>query len=800
MKEKEIMSGISDNLHRHFGASFKTATVNQIYMATVFYVRDLLMEKKMRFDEKVREKEPKQVYYLSMEFLIGRSLKNNLFNLGIFDSVKSCIESNTKINFSEILDIERDAGLGNGGLGRLAACYQDALATGNYPSYGFSILYEYGIFKQRIVDGMQVELPDIWLDTGGAWLLPKPYETYEVRFGGWIEEKWEGDRLKFYHHNYDAVLAVPHDMLISGYKSDAVSTLRLWRAKSKESLDMNLFSRGEYVRATEREAMCSAISKVLYPEDNHPEGKSLRLKQQYFFTSATIQFIVSEHKKNYGDLKSFSDYVAIHINDTHPTVAILELMRILLDEEGFGWDDAWRIATKTIAYTNHTVMAEALERWTKDLFKSLLPRLYQIVCEIDRRFKLELQEKCPYDAPRIARMAIISGDEIRMANLCVATAFSTNGVSALHSDILKKTVFCDFYELYPEKFCNVTNGISLRRWCPEANPELHKLISELIGENYLKEPNELLKLLEFKDDSAVLARLSKIKEENKKNFIKKYCIREMDDAIFDVQAKRLHEYKRQLLNVLKIMREYHGILDNPNGNFQPKTYLFAAKAAPGYAMAKRIITLIHSLISEIEANSLASKYIQVTFLEDYSVTLAEDLIPSADVSEQISIAGKEASGTGNMKFMLNGAITLGTLDGANVEICEAVGNENIYIFGMKADEVSAKIRDYSPYRYYENNPGLRRVLDHLRDGIGIGVHRASYGDIVNNLLMRDTYMLLADFEDYCRVSDILTKDYSDKASWSRKSLINIAKAGRFAADRSVYEYANNIWGITPIKL
>ncbi len=796
---KGIKGLIEEKLHVHFGCDLKDATAEKLYMALSFGVRDMLMEKKIRFDEKVKVQKAKQVYYLSMEFLVGRSLKNNLFNLKILDETKQCIEKESNISFSDVLNVERDAGLGNGGLGRLAACYQEALATGGYPAQGFSILYEYGIFKQRIVDGVQVELPDTWLESGGVWLLPKPYEAVEVHFGGWIEEKWENGKLEFYHHNYDTVLAVPHDMLISGYESDAISTLRLWRAKSKESLDMNLFSRGEYLRATEREAMCSAISKVLYPEDAHPEGKSLRLKQQYFFTSATIQYIVSEHKKVYGDMKNLSDYVAIHINDTHPTVAILELMRILLDEENMTWDEAWEIVTKTVAYTNHTVMAEALERWTVQLFKTLLPRLYQIVCEIDRRFRLMLQEKYPYDAPRIEKMAIISCDEIRMANLCVVCAFSTNGVSALHSEILKETVFSDFYKLYPERFSNVTNGITFRRWCPEANPKLHTLICELIGDKYLKTPDELSKLASFSNDKNVLDALKKIKEENKKSFIQKYNIATVENAIFDVQAKRLHEYKRQLLNVLKILREYHRILDNPNGKFQPKTYIFAAKAAPGYVVAKRIITLIHSLKSEIEANERVLKYLQVVFLEDYSVTLAEQLIPASDVSEQISIAGKEASGTGNMKFMLNGAITLGTLDGANVEICEAVGRENIYIFGMTSDEVKAKIGNYAPYQYYERNAELRRVLDHLRDGIGVGVYRASYADIVSNLLMKDSYMLLADFEDYCRVSDVLSEDYKNSESWYRKALFNIANAGRFSADRSVFEYASKIWGIAPIK-
>ena len=798
MKEKELAAALAGKLRRHFGRELEDATAEQIYMACAFFARDILMEKWVATHERMEKMRPKQVYYLSMEFLVGRSLKNHLFNLGLLDTFDRCIENQFGVKFSEILDVERDAGLGNGGLGRLAACYQDALATGEYPAWGFSILYEYGIFKQRIVDGMQVELPDPWLETGSAWLVPKLDEVREVHFGGWIEERFENGRLSFVHHDYDTVLAVPHDMLISGYQSEDVSTLRLWRAKSKTTLDMNLFSQGEYVRAAEQEAMCEAISKVLYPEDAHPEGKSLRLKQQYFFTSATIQFILAEHKKLHGTVSNLADFAVIHINDTHPTVAIPELMRILIDEEGLPWDEAWNIVCRTVAYTNHTVMAEALERWTASLFQRLLPRLYQIVQEIDRRFRAELAARIPYDDARVARMAILANGEVRMANLCVATAFSTNGVSALHTDILKETVFHDFYDLYPERFHNVTNGIAHRRWIAQANPQLHALVCELIGDRYLKRPEQLENLLRFTKQKQVTDALAKIKAQNKEAFLRAYDIRPIEGAIFDVQAKRLHEYKRQLLNILRIVRDYHRILDNPNGDWQPKIYFFAAKAAPGYVMAKRIISLIHSLRSEIEADRVASRFIQVVFLEDYSVTLAERLIPASEVSEQISIAGKEASGTGNMKFMLNGALTLGTLDGANVEICEAVGRENIYIFGMTSDQVEQKRKGYAPHRYYEEDPALRRVLDHLRDGIGTGALRASYADIVNTLLMQDTYMLLADFADYCRVSDQLSEDYHDVCSWNQKSLVNIAKAGRFAADRSIHEYATNIWGIAPL--
>ncbi|MEG2857377.1 MAG: glycogen/starch/alpha-glucan phosphorylase, partial [Clostridia bacterium] len=607
-------------------------------------------------------------------------------------------------------------------------------------------------------------------------------------------------QMKFVQRGYDTVLAVPNDMIISGYDSKAVSTLRLWSAKSPQNMDMNLFSQGQYVKAMEHQAMCEAISKVLYPEDAHPEGKSLRLKQQYFFVSATIQFIVAQHKERYGSLDGFAKHVAIHINDTHPTVAIPELMRILIDEEGYAWDDAWDVVTNSLAYTNHTVMAEALERWTASLFKRLLPRIYQIVEEINRRFCDALWRAFPGEWKHIGSLAIMSDDEVRMANLCVAACFSVNGVSALHSDILKNTVFKEFYGLYPGKFKNVTNGIAHRRWLKQANPELSSLICELIGDKFLKEPARLSELTKFANDNTVLDKLGKIKGHNKERLVKTMEMRNIENSIFDVQAKRMHEYKRQLLNVLHIMRDYHRILDG-NTNIVPRTYVFAAKAAPGYYIAKQIIRFICSLESEIENCPAAAKLIQVKFLEDYSVTLAERLIPAAEVSEQISIAGKEASGTGNMKFMLNGALTVGTMDGANVEICEAVGQDNIYIFGLRSDEVARleESKSYCPSKYYQDNMELRRIIDHMRDGIGVGALKASYGELVNSLLLSDTYMVFKDFDDYCRVQDIISEDYGNKREWNRKSLYNIANAGRFSADRSIKEYANGIWRIKPLE-
>lgn len=801
LDEKKLNSLLEGKLSRHFGKDITEATTEQIYAASSFIVRDIMMENWAKTQDEIEKKELKQVYYLSMEFLIGKSLHNNINNLGLGDVFKKTF-SKLKISFDDVLAVERDAGLGNGGLGRLAACYMDSLAALGYPGMGFSILYEYGIFKQKIIDGMQIELPDNWLETGSVWAVPRIEETQEVRFGGKVDSYMENGELKFSHHDYYTVLAVPNDMLISGYPGDTINTLRLWSAKSTKTIDMQLFSKGEYAKSMEQKAMSEVISKILYPEDNHEEGKSLRLKQQYFFVSATISSIVKKHKAQYGTLRNFADKAIIHINDTHPTLAIPELMRILIDEEGYGWDESWNIVSNCMAYTNHTIMAEALERWTISMFKHLLPRIYMIVEEINRRFCDDLWNAFPEDREKIGKLAIIANDEIRMANLCIATCYSVNGVSALHSGILKETVFPDYNYMFPNKFTNVTNGIAHRRWLCQSNPELTTLLTDLIGDAFYTDASSLEKLLRFSDDKSVLETLSKIKYNNKKRFVESvnFDTKINPDSIFDVQSKRLHEYKRQLLNVLHIIYEYHMLLDNPNMTFTPKTYFFGAKSAAGYAMAKNIIRLINSVASEINSDPRVSDKLKVVFVEDYNVSIAEIMIPAAEISEQISIAGKEASGTGNMKFMLNGALTVGTLDGANVEICEAVGEENIYIFGLKAHEVAEIVASgqYSPIDYYHNNPVLRRVLDHIRDGIGVGVLRHAYPEIVNSLLFRDQYMLLADFDSYCRAHDLIYKEYADKNLFNKKSLINIAKAGRFAADRSISEYADNIWHIKKV--
>ena len=802
LNEKKLKELIAGKLSRHFGKEINEASYEELYSACSFIVRDILMENWARAQDEIEKKELRQVYYLSMEFLIGKSLHNNINNLGLSEVFANTFEG-LGLSLDEVFGVERDAGLGNGGLGRLAACYMDSLTAMDYPGMGFSILYEYGIFKQKIIDGMQVELPDNWLETGSVWTVPRIEETQEVRFGGKVDSYMEDGKLKFSHHDYYTVLAVPNDMLISGYPGKNVNVLRLWSAKSTKSIDMHLFSKGEYAKSMEQKAMSEVISKILYPEDNHEEGKSLRLKQQYFFVSATISSIVKKHKAKYGTLRNFADKAVIHINDTHPTLAIPELMRILIDDEGYSWDESWDIVSKCMAYTNHTIMAEALERWTISMFKHLLPRIYMIVEEINRRFCDDLWNVFPEDREKIGKLAIIANGEIRMANLCIATCFSVNGVSALHSNILKESVFSDYNYMFPGKFTNVTNGIAHRRWLCQANPELSALLSELIGNDFRYDASALKKLEKYADDKSVLKRLLEIKHSNKIRFVNamNFDTAINPDSIFDVQSKRLHEYKRQLLNVLHILYEYHMLLDNPGMDFKPKTYFFGAKSAAGYAMAKNIIRLINSVASEINSDKRVADKLKVVFVEDYNVSIAELMIPAAEISEQISIAGKEASGTGNMKFMLNGALTIGTLDGANVEICEAVGEENIYIFGMKAHEVAALASSgaYSPIDYYHNDPKLRRVLDHIRDGIGVGVLRNSYPDIVNSLLFHDQYMLLADFASYCEAHDKIYREYGDRELFGRKSIINIANAGRFAADRSITEYADNIWNLKKIS-
>ena len=786
---------IKEKLSTHFGLRPVDAGDEYIYKAVVLAVKDILVKNRNEFIEKAEQQNSKQVYYLCMEFLMGRSLKNSLFNLGITEPVRKAL-AGFNVKLDKIYEMEPDAGLGNGGLGRLAACYLDGLASQKIPAMGYSIRYEYGIFRQKLVDGWQTELPDFWLPGGEVWFVEHPEDAVEVRFDGHVRDWWDGSFHHVEHTDYSPVMAVPHDMMVAGADGKGVSLLRLWSAESP-GLDMKLFNEGDYMRAIEQESMAQVISKVLYPADNHPEGKSLRLRQQYFLVSASIQDIVKNHLKKHS-IDELPDFAAIHTNDTHPVLAIPELMRILLDECGYPWDKAWDIVTKTVAYTNHTVMSEALECWSAELFAARLPRIIQIVTEIDNRHRAYVWEQT-HDADFVERTAVIHDGVVKMANLAVAACHKVNGVSKLHSEILKNDVFKDFYRLTPDKFTNVTNGIAHRRWLCQANPELSDYLKKLIGGEFITDASKLEKLLEYKDDSAVKADLMKIKRNNKirlAEYIKKTGGGECDpDSIFDIQIKRMHEYKRQHMNALHILSEYLYIKENPAAPFVPKTYIFGAKSAPGYYLAKQIIQLICSIAKLVDGDPDMKGKLKVVYVEDYRVTLAELLVPAADISEQISLAGTEASGTGNMKLMLNGAVTLGTEDGANVEIHEAVGDDNIVIFGMTADEAKSLKNGYNPRQYYYNNPKIKQAVDML----GQSFCGHDFGAVASALLDRDNYMALADFESYCRAHERVDEIYKNPDLFAGMSLVNIAKAGRFAADRAVEEYAKNIWNCKPVK-
>lgn len=797
MTKKEAKELISNKLSHFFGVTPDEATYEHYYKAIALILRDMMMQGRKEFHNESKTADSKKVYYLCMEFLMGRSLKNNLYNLNLTKTMESALKD-FGIKLDKLYDCEPDAGLGNGGLGRLAACYLDGLATQGYFAKGYTILYEYGIFKQKLVDGWQTEMPDFWLPGGDVWLVPREEESVDIKFEGWIDEIWD----HCYHHveqrDCKIVKAIPHDMYVAGKDGKGISVLRLWSAKAP-GLDMDMFNQGDYMRAMEQNAMAEVISKVLYPADNHPEGKSLRLRQQYFLVSSSIQDIVNNHLRIYGRIDNLAEKIAIHINDTHPTLAIPELMRILLDECGYGWDEAWKIVTDTIAYTNHTVMAEALECWPEDLFKRLLPRIYGITKEIDNRFRSFVWASTG-DADKVERMAIISNGAIRMANMSVAGSHSVNGVSALHSEILKESVFKDFYSVTPDKFKNVTNGIAHRRWLCQSNPELTKLLTDLIGDGFIYDGAELEKLKAFADDKEVLKKLEDIKFRNKQKIAK--IVKEKNgidldpNSIFDVQVKRLHEYKRQHLNAFHILSKYLAIKENPDGDFTPHTYIFAAKAAPGYYMAKKIISFICTLGDLINNDPDVRGRLKVVYLEDYNVSLAEALMPAADISEQISLSGTEASGTGNMKLMINGAITLGTMDGANVEIHEAVGEDNIIIFGMSTPEVNELKRvGYNPMNYYQNNADLRRIVEFINNGIC----GKTFPEIGSTIIHHDPYMVLADFADYKTAQAKAEALYKDRDAWNRMSLMNIAGAGRFACDRAINEYARDIWHTAPLN-
>ena len=799
ISSEELRGQIEEKLRRTFGCEVSEAGRAQVFQAAALVVRDMMSGN--RSAERARQ-EGRKVHYLSMEFLLGRSLMKNAFNLGILEPLSEAVE---QLGFSpsDLFEEEPDAGLGNGGLGRLAACYLDAMTTLEIPAAGYSICYELGIFKQKIVDGQQVELADDWLGLGGAWLITRMDETEEVRFGGTVKERWENGRNTVTYENYTPVLAVPRDMEISGYQTAFTNTLRLWDAKSPVPADMSLYSRGEYLKAVEQQAMAEVIAKVLYPDDNHYEGKSLRLRQQYFFVSATVQSITRKHRAKYGTLKNFHEEHVIQINDTHPALVIPELMRILLDEEGLSWEESWHIVTHTVAYTNHTVLTEALERWPQDLVQHLLPRIWLILREISDRYERQLLREFHGDKGRVEKLAIIWDGGVRMANLCICACFAVNGVSALHSEILKNDLFRDAARRRPEQFRNVTNGIDHRRWLAQVNPGLHGLITGLIGDGYLLHPEELSGLERCAGDKTVLRELAAVKRRNKEAFAA-YVKAESGillnpDAIFDVQVKRLHEYKRQLLNALHILSLYLRLKEDPGFEMTPRVYLFGAKAAPGYYVAKEIIHLLNSIAGTVNADAACRGKLQVVFLENYRVSLAEKLMPAAELSEQISTAGKEASGTGNMKFMMNGALTVGTLDGANVEMHRCLGDENMFLFGMTADEVKCrKAEGYHPLDIYRQNELLRRSVDLLADGLEDGV---SYKGLYDRLLYgaggapADEYLLLADFESYRTAQERAGKAYLDAEKWNEMALLNIARSGCFAADRAVEEYSRNIWHV-----
>ena len=796
--KREFEKLLKDKLMSECNVTLDMASADQIYRCLAMITRQIMSDRQKQYQSKVLGEGKKQVYYLCMEFLMGRSLRTSLFNLGLNEVAESVL-ADADVKIDTIYEQEPDAGLGNGGLGRLAACYLDGMATDGIPGTGYSILYEYGIFKQKIVDGWQQETADNWLPGGQVWIKSHPDQAQEIRFDGQAIETWEGGFHHVKYENYNSVVAVPNDMYVAGYGSNGVSKLRLWQAKAP-SFDMSSFNAGNYNTAISQSASAELISKILYPNDNHTEGKILRLRQQYFFSAASIADILQNHLNQYGTLDNLADKVAIQLNDTHPTVAIPEMMRILLDECSYEWDAAFDICRKVFAYTNHTVMSEALEKWNADIFRNTLPRIWQIVCEMDRRCRADLAKAFPGDQGKIDYMAIIGDNQVRTANICAYTCHAINGVSKLHSEIIKDSVFHDYFLYKPQAFKNVTNGIAYRRWLLCSNPGLTHLLEETIGDGFKTDASELKKLEKFVDDKTVQAAAAKVKRENKANFanyLQKATGQVIDpDSIFDCQVKRMHEYKRQHLNALNIAAEYLYLKSNPNAEFTPKTYIFGAKAAPGYYMAKQMIRMICKLGKLVDEDPAVRGKLRIVYLEDYCVSLSERLMPASEVSEQISLAGTEASGTGNMKFMLNGAITLGTLDGANVEIADAAGHENEIIFGMLTPEVNAlKGMGYHPNAFINGDNTAMAVLDFLEKGW----NGENFNEVTSNLRNSDPYMVMADFKDYRRAQHDLQELYRDKQKWNHMSLKNISNAGIFSADRSIMDYARDIWGATPVK-
>lgn len=806
-----IKASIIGKLQRYNGRTIEEASNGQIYRALASTVRDQIMQKWMISREERKTNNNKRLFYLSVEFLMGRSLYTNILNLVSLDAYKQALDE-LHIDVDKVLQEEPEPALGNGGLGRLAACFMDSLASLDLPAMGCSIRYEYGLFRQKIVDGQQVELPDYWLGNGNVWEMPVMEDACEVHFNGHVEMGNENGRTVFRHVGYNTVEAVPYDMPLVGYDTSTVNSLRLWSARAPKRIDLSDFNHGHYVQASEEKELAEAISNILYPEDNHYEGKLLRLKQQYFFTSATLQYILKDFKKLNGtNWSKLPEKVVIHINDTHPGLAIPELMRLLMDEEGLGWDEAQQIVSRTMAYTNHTIMAEALEKWPEDMVKSLLPRIYQILVEMNKRLCARLWNFFPGEAERVGRMAIIAYGYIHMANLCVAMTFSTNGVSQLHGDILKQETFHDFYLVMPEKFSAITNGITHRRWLMACNPQLTKLICDTIGTDWVKDPELLHDLAPYADDAAFREQFEKIKHNNKvclSNFLKEHQGAIVDpDFIFDAQSKRLHEYKRQMLNALHILVLYNRIVNDPNFTMQPRVFIFGSKAAPGYNRAKQIIRFINGLSALIAKHPRASKMLQVVFLENYDVSSAQMLIPATEISEQISTASKEASGTGNMKYMMNGAITIGTMDGANVEISEQVGMDNIYIFGMRSDTVldMYRERNYNPMTIFETNQELRLAMTQMIDGTVLPDAPSALQDLYHSLLigdwgnMADPFFVLKDFGSYSMAQRRIDADYADRDKWNRMAVINTAMSGVFSSDRTIREYNDTIWHLDPLK-
>lgn len=789
-----------------FAEEIEDAPKLHIYMALGGLVRDYITEAWVNSNNYYTENNIKQVYYFSMEFLIGRLLKSNLLNLGIYSLCEEGLKE-LGINISELEELENDAGLGNGGLGRLAACFLDSMASLGIPGHGCGIRYNHGLFEQKIINGYQVEVPDNWLKEGNVWEIRKENKSVEVRFGGNIRISQINGRLSFIHENYDAVRAVPYDTPVIGYDNNTVNTLRLWSAEPVDTeFDLFSFSKGDYSKANSYKASVESISQVLYPDDSYIEGRLLRLKQQYFFVSAGLQSIVRRFKKTGHSIKELNDFAAIHINDTHPAVAVPELMRILIDEEKLSWDEAWKITTSTIAYTNHTILAEALEKWPVDMFKKLLPRVFMIIEEINKRFCEEVLDRYHGDWNKINEMAIIKDNQIRMAYLAIVGSHSVNGVAKLHTEILKKQELSSFYNYSPYKFNNKTNGITHRRWLLQANPELANLITETIGDSWIKSPNNLSSLLPYKDDSAFRDKVAKVKLNNKveisNDIYKKYGIKVDPYSIFDVQVKRLHAYKRQILNVFNILDLYNRLKQNPNLDIVPRTFFFAAKASPSYHLAKQTIKLINSIAFMVNNDPQLNNKIKVVFLENYRVSLAERIIPASDVSEQISTATKEASGTGNMKFMMNGAVTIATLDGANIEIKDAVGDENIVIFGLKDYEVLDyyKHGGYSSREIFNNDRRINCIINQIMNG-SLGVPGSEFNMLYDNLIYNnDEYFVLKDFDSYVKAQNQIDSYYKEKDKWQQMCIVNIAKSGIFSSDNTIREYSKEIWNTKELIL